>query len=75
VSSSGSITVACLQMSSGPDVATNLEFIQRSVVEGNNIDLLVLPENFAQMPATRSELVTELDCREDQDEPSPIQDF
>jgi len=75
VSSPGSITVACLQMSSGLNVSSNLDFVQRSVVEGNDIDLLVLPENFAQMPANRSELVTEFDCREEHGEPTTIQNF
>ncbi|MCH2191142.1 MAG: carbon-nitrogen hydrolase family protein, partial [Gammaproteobacteria bacterium] len=69
------INVACLQMNSGPDVASNLEFIKHSLIEANDIDLLVLPENFAQIPANRSELVTETDSREISEEPTPIQNF
>ena len=47
------ITVACLQMSSSPDVAENLSFIEQALDSAPKIDLLALPENFAQMPKTR----------------------
>ncbi len=49
------IKVACLQMNSGPVVAENLAFISASLRTTSNLDLLVLPENALQMPASRDQ--------------------
>ncbi|GHA11758.1 amidohydrolase [Arenicella chitinivorans] len=40
-------------MNSGPDVAENLAFITASLRAEPDLDLLLLPENAVQMPATR----------------------
>lgn len=59
------LRVACLQMNSSNSVGDNLAFIERSLVEGleqnQSLDLLLLPENFAQMPKNRYEQYVELD--------------
>jgi len=49
------VRVACLQMNSGADVIANLATVRRALTNAREIDLLLLPENFAQMPARRSE--------------------
>ncbi len=46
-------------MNSSADVADNLSFIERSLAGAQPIDLLVLPENFAQMPANRRQQYSE----------------
>jgi len=37
-------------MNSGPSVRENLDVVDRALGEAPSIDLLLLPENFAQMP-------------------------
>ena len=49
------VSIACLQMNSGPDVAENLAFVESSLAASDGLDILLLPENFAQMPARRSD--------------------
>lgn len=46
-------------MNSGPDVAENLAFITARLRAESNLDLLVLPENAVQMPATRNQQYVE----------------
>ncbi len=53
------LRVGCLQMSSTADVSQNLGVIEKGVNKAANLDLLALPENFAQMPKHRNELYTE----------------
>lgn len=53
------IKVACLQMNSSSSVDDNLLFIERQLENSEPIDILALPENFAQMPKSRHDLVTE----------------
>lgn len=53
--------IACLQMNSSPDVSENLDFVESQLVlaKAQNIDLVQLPENFAQMPASSKTQVIE----------------
>lgn len=55
------VRIACLQMNSSNDVQDNLAFIERELEQAKslNIDLLQLPENFAQMPQTSAQQVIE----------------
>ena len=46
-------------MKSGPNVHDNLNFIRDSLERRPEIDLLVLPENFSQMPVNKSEIGAE----------------
>ena len=58
--SSLGLRVACLQMNSVDSVQENLDFISASLDSNpQKLDLLVLPENFAQMPATEHSRYTE----------------
>lgn len=51
------LRVACLQMNSSGSVSQNLDYVaqQMGVAKQQGVQLLLLPENFAQMPATSSE--------------------
>lgn len=49
----GVLKVACLQMNSSADVAENLMFIENVMSAARPLDILALPENFAQMPENR----------------------
>ena len=51
------LRIACLQMNSSGSVSENLDFVaqQMSVAKEQGVQLLVLPENFAQMPAKSSQ--------------------
>lgn len=57
--------VACLQMNSSDLVDDNLKFIEQSLqaelADGDPLDLVLLPENFAQMPANRHQQYAEQD--------------
>lgn len=55
------IRVACLQMSSSDCVQENLDFIDTELSrdKADELDLLALPENFAQMPRRREQLYVE----------------
>ncbi len=61
MNSKPSLRVACLQMSSTANLEENLAFIdtQLSAAGADDIDLLALPENFAQMPKCQAELHVE----------------
>lgn len=50
---SDSIKLACLQMNSTANVEQNLDFIevQLKIAQQSGVELIQLPENFAQMPA------------------------
>lgn len=65
--------IAALQLSSGPDVAINLDVAEALLAEaaGYDVDLAVLPENFAHMPGREEE---RLEAAEHPGE-GPIQDF
>jgi nitrilase len=66
-----SIKIACLQMNSGAEVAANLTFINdqlRSAMR-QGVEIVQLPENFAQMPKHASEQVVETPLK------GKIQDF
>ncbi len=65
------VKVACLQMNSTNNVHENLGIIERALSDADPIDLLVLPENFAQMPARRAEQHIEL--MEDGSDQSDVQ--
>jgi len=56
------IRLACLQMNSGPDVAQNLEFIRQHAIQAATakVDILQLPECFAQMPASAAQQIKEV---------------
>jgi len=58
---SKSLRVACLQMSSGKDVDSNLTSVVEHLEGAEQTDLIVLPENFAQMPASRADQYVEVD--------------
>ena len=47
--------VGAVQMTSGEDVAANLEQARRLLRTGEAADLLVLPENFALMAANNTQ--------------------
>ena len=53
-----SVRVACLQMNSTASVMQNLDFVEQSVCQAKDkgVQLLLLPENFAQMPKTSAGL-------------------
>lgn len=55
--------VACLQMNSGPSVPENLAYIdtQLKAASQQGVDLIQLPENFAQMPKSANDQVVEVD--------------
>lgn len=55
------IRVACMQMSSTSNVEQNLAFITANLESSVPIDLLVLPENFSQMPEHQRSLRAEDD--------------
>ncbi len=54
------VKAACLQMNSSASVDDNLNFVEESLKSAPKLDLLVLPENFAQMPLNRHEQIIEL---------------
>lgn len=54
------IKAACLQMNSSTSVDENINFIEESLRSAPKLDVLALPENFAQMPATRREQYIEV---------------
>jgi len=51
------VRVACLQMNSSDSVGNNMDYLERcleaSLERLNSLDILLLPENFAHMPANR----------------------
>ncbi len=47
------INLACLQLNSSAEVGDNLSTVARMLESAQAIDLLLLPENFAQMPRHR----------------------
>lgn len=53
------IKAACLQMNSSAEVEQNLQFIAQQLSVAEPMDILVLPENFAQMPASRKQQYSE----------------
>lgn len=59
MSTSRMISIACLQMSSGYEVKANLEWIEKTLESATKPDVLVLPENFAQMPRYRQDQYVE----------------
>jgi nitrilase len=65
--------IAALQLSSTPDVTRNLDIAEALLAEAadTNVDLALLPENFAHMPANESERLV---IAEDPDN-GPIQEF
>ena len=54
---SNTIRLACLQMNSTANVEQNLEFIdaQLKIAKQSDVELIQLPENFAQIPAHRTQ--------------------
>ncbi len=66
-----SLRIGCLQMCSGPDVDDNLKFIdqQLKLAAQKGVELVQLPENFAQMPLSAKNQVIEVDST------GAIQDF
>ena len=57
------LRVACLQMNSSSSVSENLDFVaqQMGLAKQQGVKLLLLPENFAQMPATSAQRYIESD--------------
>lgn len=53
------IKLACLQMSSGPNMSDNIATVEAALSVKPDLDLLLLPENFAQMPACKAEQYSE----------------
>lgn len=56
----GLLRAACLQMCSGNSVADNLATVAENLQLAPALDVLVLPENFAQIPASRRQQHVEL---------------
>lgn len=65
--------VAAIQMNSGADVAANLELADRllAAAAGDDVELAVLPENFALMPKRSRDKAAHAETRGS----GPIQDF
>ena len=53
------VKVACLQMNSGPNVSDNIATVEAALSAKPDLDILMLPENFAQMPASKAEQYSE----------------
>lgn len=56
--STNSVRLACLQMNSSASVDENLAYVEKyaELAKQKQVDVLLLPENFAQMPAKAGEL-------------------
>ena len=69
--------VACVQLNSGIEVRSNLETIERQLklAQTANVDVVLLPENFAQMPLSSRERHCELWLPSHPDAEAPIQRF
>ena len=78
MSSSREVQVACIQINSGPNVSENLAKIESFLVQAaeSNAQLVLLPENFAQMPNAAKQRHIEPWLASDADAAqAPVQEF
>jgi len=69
--------VACVQLNSSSDVRRNLALVDRQLelAHSANVDVVLLPENFAQMPVSSDERHSELWLPSHPEKEAPVQRF